>query len=432
MERNMLKRIGTYGVIVCALVWAVLIAFVPDFSAWFLALLLLNLIVVVMDKKQFEASTGAVARVLVGCVFLFSGYVKGVDPLGTQFVIHDYLEAYRLPWLIDLALPLSFLLNMVEFCVGFMLVFNLHTKWVSFLAALMMLCFTGMTFYDALANPVPDCGCFGEAVKLTNWQTFYKNLVLDALVLVLLFSLPKMKKGLPCAMQTMLMALMMLVFLGFEYYNYRHLPISNFLGWKDNRRMLIENPQPVRYYLTYKNNETGEEKEYYDKDIPFSDTAWTNHWTFVSRRDEDPNPRLVQVTLMSRVDDEDEGYDMTDAVIGQEGYHFMVVVYNWEKADEDLIHQLHEKLYKAHEAGVMCDWLVATSSHTPVSDMEAFKQKAGDLDLTYYFSDDTGLKSMIRANPGVILMNGPVVVKRWNGRDFPDIEQIEELKTDMK
>lgn len=408
----------------CSLVLAGSIAGVLGYSGVFLVLLLLNIALIVLNRRGFDATSGAIARTLVGCVFLFSGYVKGVDPLGTQFVIHDYLEAYHLPWLVSLALPLSFLLNLVEFGIGFLLVFNVWTKWVTYLAALMMVFFTGVTFFDALANPVPDCGCFGEALILTNWQTFYKNLVLDALVLMLVFALPKLGKGFCCKAQIGLSVGVALLFLGFEIYNYRHLPVSNFLGWKDGRRMLVENPEPIRYYLTYRNKETGEQREYRDKEIPFCDTAWNNAWEFVSRRDEDPNPRIVEVSLMERLDDGDEGYEVTDEVIGRDGYHFLIVVYDWENASEKILTRIWDKLDGARASGYGYDLLVATDSETPVSDMEAFKEKMGDPDLTYCFGDDTGLKSMIRANPGVILMNGPVVVKRWNGRDFPDLAKI--------
>ncbi|MDE7103850.1 MAG: hypothetical protein K2O46_06325, partial [Bacteroidales bacterium] len=112
------------------------------------------------------------------------------------------------------------------------------------------------------------------------------------------------------------------------------------------------------------------------------------------------------------------------AVIGREGLHFLVIVYDWEKASEKTLVRIWEKLAEAGALGYGYDLLVATDSETPVSDMEAFKEKTGDAELTYYFGDDTGLKSMIRANPGVILMDGPVVVKRWNGRDFPDLKNI--------
>lgn len=418
------ENIWAYAGIGCSLVLAGCIAGVLGYSPVFLSLLALNILLIVLNRQGFGAKSGAVVRTLVGCVFIFSGYVKGVDPIGTHFIIHDYLEAYQMPWLVSLALPLSFLLNLVEFGVGCLLVCNVWTKWTTYLAALMMAFFTVVTFFDAIANPVPDCGCFGEALILTNWQTFYKNLVLDALVLALIFALPKLGKGFCGKAQAGIAAGVVLLFLGFEIYNYRHLPVSNFLGWKDGRRMLVENPEPIRYYLTYRDKETGALQEYRDKEIPFSDTAWNNRWEFVSRRDEDPNPRIIEVSLLERVDDEDGGYDVTDAVIGREGLHFLVVVYDWEKASEKTLTRIWEKLAEAGALGYGYDLLVATDSETPVSDMEAFKEKVGDAELAYYFGDDTGLKSMIRANPGVILMDGPVVVKRWNGRDFPDLKSL--------
>lgn len=427
-----INLLSPYFSLAFSLVMAVFIAFVPEYNTFFGVLLLLNVIFVFLIGKNFRATSGTIARVLVGLLFMFSGFTKGVDPIGTQYVIHDYLEAYNLPWLLNLTLPASFFLNMLEFSVGFLLVLNVKIRWVVALAGIMMCFFTGTTLYDALANPVPDCGCFGKALILTNWQTFYKNIVIDTVLIGLVFSLPYLKKSFCNKVQYGLIIAVVLLFSGFEVYNFRHLPLVNFLTWKEGRRMLPENPKPKLYYLTYKNKTTGEEKEYRDKEIPFTDTVWLKEWEFVSRRDEDPNPQIAQVSLLSRIDDEDDGFEVTDMVLGQEGYHFIIVSYDLDKANQKGIEKIWKEMAKIDSLSLDYTYVLLTASvsSTAVADMEKFKEKINEPDLEIYFGDDTALKGMIRSNPGVILMKGSTVLKMWNWRDFPNVEQIDKVALD--
>ena len=143
-------------------------------------------------KKSAKIFT-LISRLLVGCVFVFSGFVKGIDPLGTAYRIEDYFIAFGTQWAIPLALYLSVFLCTVEFSIGILLLLNVRIKEVAWLLLLMMLFFTCTTFYDALYNPVPDCGCFGDAIKLTNWQTFLKNIVLMVFVLTIFLNRKKIK-----------------------------------------------------------------------------------------------------------------------------------------------------------------------------------------------------------------------------------------------
>ena len=128
------------------------------------------------------------SRYIVGIVFIFSSFVKGLDPMGTMFKIEDYFIAYGTEWAMPFALFLTVVLCTAEFVVGILLVLNVRIRIVSWLLLIMMLGFTAMTFYDALYEPVPDCGCFGDAIIMTNWQTFYKNVVLMVFTLIILFT----------------------------------------------------------------------------------------------------------------------------------------------------------------------------------------------------------------------------------------------------
>ena len=129
-------------------------------------------------------SLNVVARVVVGLVFIFSSFVKGVDPMGTSFKITEYLTAWSFfgmsfDWLVPLATFMAMALIVVEFTIGMMLLFGAFRRVSAWALVLMMLFFTFTTLFDAITNEVADCGCFGDAIKLTNWQTFWKNVALD-------------------------------------------------------------------------------------------------------------------------------------------------------------------------------------------------------------------------------------------------------------
>src|SRR5512138_96805 len=136
-----------------------------------------------------------VFRILVGIVFIFSGFVKGVDPMGTIFRMQDYFAAFGTPWANPLAPSLTIFLCTLEFVIGVALLFNLRIKWIAWVLLPVMAYFTVLTLFDALYNLVPDCGCFGDAIKLTNVQTFIKNLILMAFVIPI-FAWRKKYRGL--------------------------------------------------------------------------------------------------------------------------------------------------------------------------------------------------------------------------------------------
>jgi len=125
-----------------------------------------------------------VSRILFGVVFIFSGFVKAVDPLGSTYKFQDYFLAFNAEWLFPLALPLSILLSALEFVVGASVLTGVKMKYSSWGGLLFMLFFTPLTLYIAIANPVPDCGCFGDALIISNWETFYKNLIMRSFFIV--------------------------------------------------------------------------------------------------------------------------------------------------------------------------------------------------------------------------------------------------------
>ena len=214
----MKKRNGTnlpWISIVVALASAVGIYFLPAYHLWFLAILLLNMLVALVFSKRYSISALTVCRVLVGALFIFSSFTKGVDPLGTKYKMLDYLSVYGMTWLNELALVLAMVMILAEFIVGFCLITKVLPRLAVLGATLLMLFFTITTLFDALYDLVPDCGCFGTAIKMSNWQTFYKNLVIDAVLIPLIMNNKLLENKLGKGTQWAIGIVFALAFLGF-------------------------------------------------------------------------------------------------------------------------------------------------------------------------------------------------------------------------
>ncbi len=171
-------------------------------------------------------------RILVGVVFVFSGFVKGVDPVGTVYRMHDYFVAFGTTWANDYALLFTILLCVLEFILGISLLFNLWIRKTAWVLLPMMTFFTILTFFDAFYTMVPDCGCFGDAVKLTNMETFIKNLVLMVFVIPIFIWRNRFKSLFKPAGDLLLLFSIAILFAGLSIYCLWHLPVIDFRGWK--------------------------------------------------------------------------------------------------------------------------------------------------------------------------------------------------------
>lgn len=358
------------------------------------------------------------SRIFVGIVFIFSGFVKGIDPLGFTYKLEDYFVAFNWEFFIPFALFFSILLCTIEFSVGIMVLFNLRIKLVSWVLLLMMLFFTGLTLNDAMYSPVPDCGCFGDAIKLTNWQTFYKNLILLPLAVLVFVYRKKFKPFTGENKQWILAVFFMALFAGFSYYCYNHLPVIDFTEWKTGHKLYPENPQPVKYYLTYKNKKSGETKEYLSPNYPFNDSIWMTEWEFASQRVEDPNEYFGKSLIIS----DTSGNNVTENIIRNPEYQLIVNSYDLATADKTAFKKLNDFAEKAYADQISTAVLVSSQP----KDIAKFILE-NKLQLDFYTADDIVLKSIVRSNPGLLLMKNGVILKKWHANDIPDYTDFRKL-----
>src|SRR5690606_21750870 len=220
-----------------------------------------------------------IARILVGLTFIFSGFVKGIDPWGSAYKFTDYFNAMHLEWLTWAALPLGILLSFAEFAIGIALLFNVLLRFFSWLALIFMVFFTGLTLWIAIENPVTDCGCFGDALVISNWETFYKNVVLIVLTIIV-FAYRNNMKGLPGKKTGFALALLSVVgYAAVVFHSYNHLPIFDFrpykVGVNISEAMSIPPDAPQDVYeniFYYKNINSGEVEQFTEENYPWQDT----------------------------------------------------------------------------------------------------------------------------------------------------------------
>jgi uncharacterized membrane protein YphA (DoxX/SURF4 family) len=348
-----------------------------------------------------------ISRLVLASVFLFSGFVKGVDPLGTAYKIEDYLLAYNMDWALPLNLVFSFGLNALELSLGIMLIFNLLPKFTRWSMVMLMTFFTFVTLYDALYNPVPDCGCFGDALILTNWQTFYKNIVLDILIVSLFFYRPRninLSKHLGWSLGVFM------AFISFSFYNLQHLPIIDFRFWKVGSQVFNTDQKTIELYLTYKNKETGEKQEFLSPNYPYQDTEWLANWKFVSSREFSPNQDFQSLIIFDQ-----EGNNVSYDILGFQGKSLLIVSHDLDAIKQKKAKKIKDIIQIAYEQNMPVT-ILTSSVGTKISDF--INQNL--INIPIFLADDIDLKTIIRSNPGLILLENGKVIKKWPHADWPD------------
>lgn len=353
------------------------------------------------------------ARIITGLVFIFSGTVKGIDPMGSAYKFHDYFQAFHLSFLNDLCLSLAIMLCTVEFLAGFSVLTGIKYRAGVWLTFLLMLIFTPLTLILAITNPVSDCGCFGDAVHLSNWQTFGKNIVLLAATIVLIRGLrPASNEGNKAAGWGILLAVMV-VFILFNFYNLRYLPVVDFLPYKTGvkiaDKMVIPEGAPADIYnSTFIYEKNGIRKEFTLANYPANDSTWK----FIDQKSvlvkKGYHPPIHDFTIVSL-----DGEDLTQKILNDSGYVVLMV-------SEKLGEARMRNLTAGFEFGRFCvskgiDFYILTASGTD----EARKIDNG---LQLCTADATTLKTMIRANPGYILLRQGTIAGKWSGSNLPDKE----------
>jgi uncharacterized membrane protein YphA (DoxX/SURF4 family) len=363
------------------------------------------------------------SRIFVGLVFIFSGFIKGIDVLGYTYKITDYFIAFKMSWFTPLAFYIAIFFCVFEFVLGVALIFRLKTRLTSILLLLFMSFFTILTFYLALKNPVSDCGCFGDFLIISNWQTFYKNIVLMIFTLIIFFTRNSYKKPKPAIYQFSIFLLGLIAILSVIIYCYRHLPIIDSLPWKKGnniRQLVLPTPEISKIFLIYKNKTTGETKEYPSDNYPWQDTVWLANWQFVDQRKEIIKP-FIQAPIHDFTINDEFGDDYTFDYINKPGYQFILVAYDLNKTNKKAFSKA-ELIYNGCQKDSISFIALTGTSYISIHPF------VKELSIKYhvYNTDETALKTIIRSNPGLVLIKDGVVLEKWHYNDFPEYSKLKE------
>jgi len=356
-----------------------------------------------------------ISCIIAGAVFMFSGIVKAIDPLGTAYKFNDYFQAFNLEFLKPVSLILAVILFTAEFISGFAVLSGYRRKEGIWGIMILMIIFTPLTLILALTNPVSDCGCFGDAIHLTNWQTFWKNIVLIIFTIILFAGRKKVRNILIPVREWMVITAVIIMFVGFAVLNLRYLQIVDFLPYKTGVNIpdAMKIPEGVptdQYESTFIYEKDGVRKEFTLENYPADDTTWK----FI-----DQNTVLVKKGYIPPIHDfsitAPDGQDIAEQVLASPGYTLIMISSKLKDADPS-------DLSKGFELGVHCmasgmGFLVLTSSGSD----ELSRYNNG---FTFYTGDETTLKTIVRSNPGYLLLYKGNIMGKWSSASLPPKEKF--------
>lgn len=373
-----------------------------------------------MSAKGIALAAGVnVCRLVVALTFVFSGFVKAVDPLGTQYKIDDYLAAIApalpVPQIVTLAASVA--LAVAEFSLGIMLLFAIHRRLTGKLLLTFMAVATPVTLWLAISNPIEDCGCFGDAVVITNWQTFGKNTVLLLCALTVWRRPMAMVRFISRTNQWIVVNYTLLYALFIASYSLYTLPPFDFrpyhIGANIKQGMQIpagaRQPQFVTTFIMKKG---GVQKEFTLENYPDST------WTFVDSKTVQTEKGYIPPIHDLSMQTMQGGEDLTQQILGNPGYTFLLIAPHLEQADDTNFGNI-EQVYLYSQAHGYPFYALTASGEKAV---EKWREYTG-AEYEFLQTDETTLKTIIRSNPGLVLIKNATVIGKWSHNRLPQMDE---------
>ena len=354
------------------------------------------------------------SRIFVGGLFIFSGLIKLNDPIGTKIKMEEYFEVFSsdfssiFEWFIPLALPIGMILIILEVVLGVAVLINYKMEYTTKILLGLIVFFTFLTFYSAYFNKVTDCGCFGDAIPLTPWQSFSKDVILIAFILHLFWYRKRyepMLRSLPGNM-VVIVTTVLCFFIG--KYAIDHLPFIDFRPYKIGDSLpqnMIAKESPILEYTFIKGGEKVKSTKYYSPGEGYE---------YVSSRimnEKASTPKITDYQLIGV-----DGNDYTQASF--EGAKLLFIFYS-TKAHTGSMAAINDLVKNAN-----AEKMILTSALE--AEFENFRHEH-QVAVPFYFADATVLKAMIRSNPGIMLLKNGVVLGKWHYNDVPSSQEINQL-----
>ena len=362
-------------------------------------------------------------RVFVGCLFIFSGFIKANDTLGFSYKLVEYFEIFAknihfFEYFIPITTPLAIFLVVFEIALGFALLMGARTKLTLWLLFLLIVFFTFLTFYSAYFDKVRECGCFGDFWHLTPWQSFTKDLVLLVSVIILFIGQKYINPLFGKKMENGLLIFFVLLSTAFPLYTYNYLPILDFRAYAIGKNIPAQTkgvPDEVKFYYTLKDKKTGASKEF---DAWPAD--WDKQYDYLSSRQEVTkkgiDPKIKDFSIAKP-----EGGDYTQDIIENPNYNFLLICYDLSLTNKEVFGKINDFVALCKQENITFAILTSSSKET----IDKFKEET-KVTADFYNTDGTVLKTMIRSNPGLMLLKGGTVIDMWHYHRFPSYNDVKQ------
>ena len=369
-------------------------------------------------------------RIIVGVLFIFSGLVKANDPMALAYKMNEFFEAWDMTFMLAYSFYFSVFMIALEVVCGVAMLVGNAFRLYSTLLLLLSVFFTFLTAYALYSGKIKECGCFGDCIKISNTATFYKDIVLSVLALFLyIFRYRVFPIFHTAYINTSIVLVGAIIVLGFEFYTLHHLPVRDCLAYKPGTN-INEKMQPAPdaiapvYATTFVYEKDGVKKDFTAENYPWKDSTWkfvSSKTTLVKEGTGQPEIHDFSLT------DANEK-DLTQQILTAKGYTFLWFVREPDIANLANMDRLHNLTAKA--AAMHIPFYVACSADREICN--TFQAAWGMKDVPFLIIDGTVSKTVIRTNPGLVLLKDGVVINKWSYLDYPKDMTLDNGNLDLK
>jgi uncharacterized membrane protein YphA (DoxX/SURF4 family) len=359
-----------------------------------------------------------ISRVVVGVLFIISGFIKANDPLGFSYKLEEYFTVFNMPWLSFAALALAIFICAFEIGLGVALLLGAKMNLTAWSLLLMILFFTGLTFYSWHYNKVTDCGCFGDALHLTPFQSFMKDIVLLIFIFFIFIKRNEISPLFGERPSTLLAYAGFIASFSFSVYCVRNLPVIDFRPYAVGKNIpegmkLPPGAKTDSVVMVFIYEKDGKQLELSMDDIKTIDDTYK----FIDRKDkvvrEGDKAPIHDFSIVSA-----DGTDITQDVLSMEQV-FLLIAYDINKSNTKAQSRINDFVNLAQQKGIE---FIGITSSSP-KEVDSFRHEHNSM-FDYYYCDATTLKTMIRSNPGLMLLRKGTVTATWHYNNLPSFDQV--------
>lgn len=358
-----------------------------------------------------------IASLIVGAVFITSGYLKLMDPVGTSLIMEEYFRILHLSVFGNWAMEAGAMLSSIEFALGFSLLFRVRLRDLSYILFAFMVFMTGLTLYLALFEPIHDCGCFGQAITLTNAQTFYKNLVLLPLTIFIFVQRKNYRRLSSRAFEWSMVGFSFVVAFSIGLYSYFYQPPIDFTAFSPGKYLedVTGKNEQVEYSTLFIYEKDGQRAEFGIDNLP--DSTWTYVDAVTTRNVLSSEGEIMPLPMVTS-----DGTDVSDYMINSSLDAFISVIYDSRINDASLA-EIKDFSVRLENSGMGRLFVLCSA------DAEFAGRLASEYGFEVYRSDYKSLITLNRSNGGLVYVDSGEIIKKWPLRSLPEDEELEELKS---